>query len=204
MASSDTEIANLALAHLGVAKEIANLETENSQEARTIRRLWDTALDEMVRAFPWPFLTKIDTLTVVEEDPNEEWAYSYTYPTDCTAFRRILSGARTDTRQSKIPYRIISDGAGGRLILTDEEDAEGEWTLPASDDVTSWPSDFVQAFSLKLAFLGAPQLTAGDPFGLGRRAAQLYEIAMSRAAGTAANEEQPDEEPESEFDRARD
>jgi hypothetical protein len=174
MASSDTEIANLALAHLGVAKEIANLETENSQEARTIRRLWDTALDEMVRAFPWPFLTKIDTLTVVEEDPNEEWAYSYTYPTDCTAFRRILSGARTDTRQSKIPYRIISDGAGGRLILTDEEDAEGEWTLPASDDVTSWPSDFVQAFSLKLAFLGAPQLTAGDPFGLGRRAAQLY------------------------------
>src|SRR5665648_440114 len=96
--SSATEICNMALGHLASGKEIANLETERSAEAIACRRFFDSARDAVLRDFSWPFATKIKALSLIEEDPNSEWAYSYRYPTDCLNFRRILSGTRTDTR----------------------------------------------------------------------------------------------------------
>lgn len=200
MAASDTEIANLALLHLGVGKEIASLETENSAEANAVRRIYDHARDRMFRDFSWPFTTKMEALTLVEEDPNGEWAYSYRYPSDCLMFRRILSGQRQDTRQSRIPYRITSDD-DGRLILTDMEDAEAEWTYLV-EDVTMYPPDFVMAFSWLIASYIQPRLTTVDS-GLGRRAMEMYMLEVSKAQASSVNEEQAEEPPESEFIRER-
>lgn len=201
MAASKTVIANLALGHLGSGKEIANLDTENSAEARACRRFYETARDEMLRGWTWPFATKITTLTLVEEDPNDEWAYSYRYPTDCLMFRRIPSGARTDTRQSRVPYRVAQDDAG-QVIFTDREDAQAEYTV-AITDTRRFTSDFTMALSLRLASYIAPSITAGDPFKVGTRAFQLYGMSVDAARANAANEEQPDEDPSSQFERER-
>src|SRR5688572_11149621 len=110
--ASETEIANLALSHLGVGKEIANLETERSQEAVACRRFYDTARDATLRDFSWPFATKIAVLGLIEADPNDEWDYSYRYPSDCLQLRRILSGVRNDTRDSRVPFKLAHDDSG--------------------------------------------------------------------------------------------
>lgn len=199
--ASDTEICNLALSHLRVAKEIANLETERSQEASACRRFYETARDASLRDFAWAFATKISTLPLVEEDPNDEWAYSYRYPTDCLKIRRILSGDRNDTRDTRVPYKIIQDSSG-LLILTDKEDAELEYTIRA-DDPQRYPADYIMALSFRLAAYIAPRVTGGDPFKLGERAMRMYMLEVGMAQGSDLNEEQPDVTPDSEFIRAR-
>lgn len=199
--STKTEIANLTLSHLGIGKEIANVDTEKSEEAAAVRRYYDIALNVVFSATAWPFATRIAALALVATNPNKEWAYSYRYPSDCHYIRRILSGLRTDDRQSRIPYKIAGDAAG-TLIFTDEQDATIEYTS-TSDSTQFYPPDMVLAVSYYLAFLCAPRLTGGDQFRLGDRALKLYELQISSAKASVFNEEQPDVEPDNEFIRSR-
>lgn len=201
MASSSTQIANLALGHLNQATEIQELDTDNSAAARACRRFFETARKLVLRDFPWPKATKITALALVEEDPNDEWAYSYRYPTDCLQARRIRSGLRNDNRQSRIPYRIVYDAAGA-LIYTDQEDAELEYTVNVTT-FTRLDEDFVIALSYRLAAYIAPMITGGDPNKLGDRALRNYKMELAQARANALNEEQAEEEPYSEFERAR-
>ena len=201
MASSKTEICNIALSHLGSAKDVANVETEASQEAGACRRFYDMALKATLRDFPWSFATKIADMQLVEEDPNDEWAYSYRYPSDCLRMRRILSGNRNDTNDTREPYKISRD-ASGLLIFSDKENAEIEYTKYETDPL-AYPEDFVVALSYRLAAFIAPRVTAGDKFKLGAAAMQNYLFEISRAESTSLNEQQADIHPDSEFIRVR-
>lgn len=199
--ATKTEISNLALSHLGIGKEIQNIDTENSQEASACRRFFDTARQATLRDFSWPFATKFATLGLVMEDPTDEWSFSYQYPSDCLHFRRILSGTRNDTRKSRVPYRIVN-GQVGQEIYCDMENAQAEYTADITD-TSRFPPDFVMALSFRLATYMPVRLTKGDPFKLGDRAAKFYQMELSRAEATAVNEEQEEEEPDSEFIRER-
>lgn len=195
--ASETEIANLALSHLGIGKEIAVLETEKSEEAAACRRFYTILRDASLRDFPWPFCTRIIAVGLVEADPNDEWAYSYRYPANCMKIRRILSGTRNDNRQTRVPYKITQDD-DGILIFTDKEDAEVEYTVKETNPERFSP-DFITFLSLRLAAMVAPRLTRGDPFKMGERALRLYEYEVSKARATAVNEQQDEENPTSEF-----
>jgi hypothetical protein len=195
--ASATEICNLALSHLGISKPIANVDTEQSQEAATCRVFYTICRDVVLRDYRWPFATEMAALNLIEADPNEEWAYSYRYPTDCLLFRRILSGQRNDTHTSRTPYRIGKDSAG-KLIFSDMSEAWGEYTVKVTD-TQFFPPDFTLAMSYRLASYIAARLTAGDPFKLSEKALNMYRIEASRAVASAFNEEQPDQIPDCEL-----
>ena len=199
--ASSTEICNLAISHLGSTKRIANLDTEQSTEAALFRTLYDTTIDLVLRDYRWPFATKIGALALIEEDPNDEWRYSYSYPTDAVEIRRILSGIRNDARDSRVPYKIAYSSSG-RILFCDIDDAEVEYTIRITDPQL-YPPDFIMALSFRLASYAAPALTAGDPFKMGDRAMKMYQYEISKATATSFNEEQPDQLPDSEFVRAR-
>lgn len=198
---SDTEIANIAISNLGTGKDIANLTTEDSEEANAVRRFFNTSRGEVLRDFPWPFATEFRALGLITEDPTDEWRYSYGYPSDALRLIRILSGIRNDSRQSMASYKIVH-GSSGKEIYTDQEDAEAEVTLQVTD-TQRYPSDFVMALSYKLAYRIAPRLTRGDPFKLQERMFHLYQMEIVKAQASAINEQQRDEPQDSEFIRTR-
>jgi len=200
--ATNTEIVNLALTHIGIGKEIGNLSTEQSEEASAGRRVYDTALAIIVRDASWPFLTRIESLALVEEGPNTEWAYSYRYPSNCKNMRRLLSGIRNDNRQVRVSYRIAGDDSG-LVIYTDIQDAVCEYTVKP-DNTARFTDDFKLALSYLIGSMMAPRLTRGDAYKLGDKALALYLQTISRAEANAFNEEQDEEKPESEFIRARD
>lgn len=185
--ASITDICNLAISHLGISKDIANVTTEQSAEAKACRRFLDIARETVLKDYNWPFATKMATLNLVEEDPNDEWAYSYRYPSDCLYARRILSGFRDDTDLTRIAYKITQDSAG-ILIYCDTENAILEYTLN-TENVDLFSSDFKVALSYRLAHYIAPRITAGDPFGLGDKALQKYVLEIQRASANAFNED---------------
>jgi hypothetical protein len=199
--ASEVEICNLALSHLGVGKEIADLDNENSEEAAACRRFYQPTIEKTLQEFPWPFATRFADLALVEEDPTEEWAFSYRYPSTCLKIRRIRSGARQDSAQSRAAYRIASDDTG-KLILTDFEDATIEYTW-VPEDTGLFDPLFVEAVSYYLAFQIAPRVAGGDPFKLGERAAALYQATMARAQASALREQQDEVPLEAEHIRGR-
>lgn len=199
--ASVTDICNLALSHLGSSIQISNYETDDTEEARACRLYYEQARDVTLREFDWSFATQFYTLPLVETTPTTEWAYSYRYPSDCLKMRRILSGDRSDTRQSRIPYRVIKD-VSGLLIYTDEASAVVEYTVRVTNP-SFYPPDFTNALSYRLAHYIAPRITSGDQFKLGDKALKMWDFEVNRAISNDLNEEQFEEHPESEFIRFR-
>ncbi len=199
--AAETEIANLTLGHLGVLKPIGELETENSAEARACRQFFQMARDMTLRDFDWPFARRVDTLSEVEEDPNDAWGYSYRVPSDCVAVRSIFNDSRLEDEANRIPFQIYGDDSGG-LIYTDQEDAEVVYTKRITNGALC-PLDFIMAMSLRLGVYIAPAVSGGDPYGLGKRCYQLYMDELSQARANALNERCMDVLPDSDSIRAR-
>lgn len=199
--SSKTEMANLAITHLGQGKEIANVETEKSSEAATMRRIQPTVIEMFLKNFPYSFCNVTVALDLVESAPNDEWAYSYRVPTDCLKPIRILSGIRNDSRQTRVPYKIGKDDQG-ELIYTDTESAELEYTQFV-DDPSKYPIDVFLAMSFLLAGLAAPRILGEDPFKMGERAMKMYQYFKGQADAADANDQQQEEPPDAEAIRSR-
>lgn len=199
--ASKTEIANLAISHLGVGKEISNLETDRGEEASACRRYYDIAREQTLSDINWNFATRFAVLGLIETTPNTEWDYSYRYPTNCLELRRILSGLRNDTQKSRVPFKIISDEAG-KIIYTDEQNAQVEYTFNVQD-VNLFSPEFLMALSFRLAYLIAPRLSKGDPFKSKQDMLALYDMEIGYAKKKNMNEETQDQAPESEFIRTR-
>jgi hypothetical protein len=201
MPYTKTEIANLALSHLGTGKNIADLDSDRSAEGLACNQMWKIAYETLQRNHDWPFLTKIADLTLVASSPNDEWDYSYRYPTDCIVARRILSGVRNDTLDSEVKY-IIGRDDSGLLILTDAESAQLEYSIVDSSTAL-WPADFCLALSYRLAALVAPRIATGDPFQRGLIAEKMHQMSLAFALSNAKNEEKRDNPPQSSYELTR-
>jgi hypothetical protein len=204
--ASKTDVANLAIGHLGYEEEIANVDSEDSQYAIALRRYHDVALQQMLRDYDWSFATRYAPLALVEEFDEDsdvkEWQFSYRYPVDCLKIRKIYSGVRNDSLESRVKYTINGDDAG-RLVYTDEEDAEIIYT----ENVTAYgrfPPDFLMAFSFKWALYLPNKLLGGDPFKIKEELMQQYMMEVKNARMNDKSEQSFDEPLESEFIRTRD
>jgi hypothetical protein len=188
MASSKTDICNLALGHLALDSTIENVETERSLNARMCRRFYDQSLEEVLRDGYWSFANRYAALALIEEDPDDRWAYSYRYPTEALKLHEVGIGIRQRSQVTTVPYKIASDD-DGKIILCDQPDVYAEYTTLV-ETVEHYPADFVQALALHLAAAIAPGVTGGDPGKLGTRAMQLYAWRVASAQANDFNEQQ--------------
>ncbi len=119
MATDTTELANQALAHLGVEESIADLDTETSEAADAVNKFFEQAMKIVQRSFPWSFCTTQPTdLLLRASSPNDQWAYEYAYPSDCMFFRRIWNGLQQDTPKSRVKYRTVKEQVGSASTVT--------------------------------------------------------------------------------------
>ncbi len=194
--ASKVGICNMAIGFLGDSDEIANLDTERSSAARACRLFYPEVLKELLRDFDWKFAKRVVALGLVEENPNDEWGYSYRYPSDCVRAIRILSGLRNDTIKTRIAYDISSDD-GGELIYTDAANAELAYTK-FLDDPSKYPPDFTMALAYLLASRIAPKLVSTEPLSAVEDMLKLYEKQVGKAKSAMAMEvvDDPEADPE--------
>lgn len=216
MASSEVEIANLALSHAGAGGPIASL-SEASNEARACLLHYAQCRDTILRSHQWNFALRqvdlADTGTTVDG-----WAYVYQYPSDCLTLHAVRAGGYDATRQvwvdmtlpasvgttvlyPPMPYSVgvTSDGTA-RTILTDAYTAVATYTAA----VTSVPA-FDPLFTDALTFLLASRVT---PRLTGKRDVmaecyKLYQTVLTAAMTRDANEAMPVAVPDPDFIRAR-
>jgi len=81
---TDTEIANLALSKLGPGGGyLTSLETDDTEAAEALRRVYVAVRDEVLEAHAWRFARKRDALAADPAPPTWGFALQYTLPSDC-------------------------------------------------------------------------------------------------------------------------
>lgn len=147
MASSTTQIANLALAHIGQSR-IESM-SETSAEARWANELYPHARDYATEqpGILWRHAKRTLTLEETTNDRDDDFEYAYVRPSDCYSFRYIL--AETGAFDPRYPIRFECEGD---VIYTDEATARGVY-LRQITDVTKFVPSFVEAVAWYLAHL---------------------------------------------------
>lgn len=200
--ASDTQIANLALLHMGVSKRISNLETEQTIDAETLRQAFADERDYCLEDFPWPFATAYATLGLVsdpDEAYNDDWFYAYRYPSNCLKVRRVVSGLGRE--ETNPPAFRIGRDTTGKLIFTNEVSpvvVEFTWAIT---DPQEFSTMFNSMLSWKLASSCGPALSKLE--NIEARAMQMYELEKLKAQSRALNEGQDPDPPEAEWIRDR-
>jgi len=194
--SSEVEICNMALGYVGVTHEISSL-AEDSTEAEQCDRFYEATRDQVLRDFPWPFAVYYRALDLVEEEPNDDWDYSYRYPTDCMRGLRVVDGNRIQT--TRLPWEVAHDDSG-KLIFTDQDEAVLRFIRRVTDPEVYDPS-FVETLAWRLGSKLAIPLARSTKER--DYAFERYRLELSTARVNAINEGEVDADPDPEVIRAR-
>lgn len=190
MATSDSEICNIALFRLGISDTIASLD-DDTTTARVCKAVYNQCLNEFLRVCMWPWAIKRVVLSPTGTPPDE-WGFSYAYPADCVRILDVvIPGNRNPQNEMRIPYRVEYNGTQ-RVIYTDAETATIRYTSNALP-VTEMPSDCVSALAWKIAGEVAMPLRVKPDYA--QQAKQAYVTDLSIAAASSASEAQRDPEP---------
>lgn len=202
---SKVEIFNLALSALllNKEKELVDVETDKSNEARVLRLHYNAALNKTLQDLDLNRTRRTVTLELVEEDPNDLWCYAYKYPNNCAFLRRIVSSVRKDSAETHID-REIQNLNGISVILTDETDASAE-IIPNDINLSALNASAGMALAYQLAFMCAPLLTGKGAKELRKEIWSYYQIFKTEAQEHDSLENSNPDDPteESEFVKAR-
>lgn len=197
--STAVTICNIALARIGVSTFITSL-SEASNEARVCSLFYEQTRDYVLRDFDWNFAEKRVVLADAGTPPAE-WAYKYTYPSDCLRARYIaVPCMRTVRNDQRIEFKVANE-SGQKVIYTNQPAAELIYTYRV-EDPTLFDSMFSSALSYKLASeIAMPLSVQAD---IGQAALKAYKDEVAVAAGHSMSESQEGPAPESEFVTVRD
>lgn len=178
---------NLALLHVGQNETVADPDGEQSTVAKTLRRVYPHARDNLLAEMPWLFAERTVAATPDAEAAPYPWAYAYLLPADALRVWRVIpAGGLTDP---PVPFQVggatSTAGVDRGLVLTNEPLA---WLVHARrvEDVTRYPAHFVDALSWRLAFEIAMPLS--NRTEIRQEAWQLYQRRLDAAAVVEASQ----------------
>lgn len=147
-------VANMALSHCGISKRITALD-QSAHLERVCSEWYPIARDEILSDYRWLFSRRQIALALVEENPNSDWLFSYTYPVDALEVVRLVSPLG-------IPDAVPSEwrlgmSDEGRLIYCNVEGAQAE-IISFVNDPGNWPDALALAVSWSMAAYIGPSL----------------------------------------------
>lgn len=157
MPTSNVQICNLALGHLG-QKAITSL-SESSNNARKCSTFFESARDSVLRAAAWNFSTSERALALIDDETLLGWDYIYARPSNALFVRKVYNEY---TLESKVgdEFKEFKASSGQLAIACDVENAYAEITVQVTDP-NDFDENFIEALSFKLASFLAKPLT-GD------------------------------------------
>jgi len=174
--ASQVKIANMALVGLG-ADQILSL-TEDSENARKVKAVFDLLRDEVLRKHPWNFAIDRRSLNLLAAAPAYEWANAFQIQGDII---RIIEAETNDVE-------FVQEGD---KILTNEGTFNCKCIVRITD-TTKWSTDFVTCFAARLEAELAYAIVDSRPLAADKY--KVYLDKISKAKGTDAQESSSQQE----------
>lgn len=197
MASSKTDIWNLALSHIGDGDDV-DQEDEQSVEGEQCRKFYPIARDMLLERHNWDFAIKTAQLAALEQDASRQWEYRYALPADYVKAITLAPDLNmlTATWLTENQYRrqielwakrfeIESDSNGAASVLTNECEAYLKYVY-RNENTASYSAGFVMALSYLLAsFLAGGPIVKSAKMSLNMLKA--YELVLGQATVNISN-----------------
>lgn len=150
--ASQTDIANLALAHVG-DHVITSIDDADDAAARKMKAAWDITRDAVLADHPWNFALRRASLAADLTAPAFGWQRGFTLPSDPYCLRVLaITSYEGDAGE---PFKVE-----GRTILTDAVAPLPVTFIARVTDTELWSPSFVTAMGLRLAWSVGPGLGA--------------------------------------------
>jgi hypothetical protein len=198
MATSKSEICNLALGRLGNYGSVSDIDTPDTTIEKTFAKWYDATRRKVLRSMIPNFALTRRKLSALATTPAFGYTYEFAYPNDCL---KLLGIDEVEEKENN--YGIEQNSAGVKCIQTDEEYDDG---LPVrfikdEEDVTKFSSDFVDLLSWELAYAVCMEVTQDI-----EKLAYMEKILPSKRASMGAvdsQENMPVRRNQSKFYKAR-
>lgn len=182
--SSDVDLCNLALSHLGDEAEVTAINPpDGTAQAAQCGRFYPLARDSLLEMHPWTFATVRISLATLVDASRPEWTYAYSLPARCLKPLAVLPPDVVDDTAT-YEYIVESNEGGTRVIYTNVESATLRYTQRV-EDVTKFPHSFATALARLLASYLAGPIIKGTT-GMQVSQAQLkifaYELGVARTS----------------------
>ena len=195
--STDVDICNIALSHLGDTASVASINPpETSAQAQYCARFYPIARDSILEMHDWSFITRRDPLALLAVT-NAQWDYVYAVPDlflgaiavippdaqdDCSASVNTTypSGYPGEVLNSAVayspqPFCIETLSTGDLVVCTNQEDAVLRYTVSITDSA-KFPALVVLTLSWLLASMLAGPLLKGDVgIAEGKRCYEMFQ-----------------------------
>lgn len=185
--ASEVEICNLALSSLGDDAAVSSINPpEGSTQAELCGRFYPQARDATLSApkVAWGFATTRVHLAPLSVDPlNGQYAYGL--PAGCMRALRVHPPGMDELHQHDFSIRHLD---GVAVLVTPLEDAELDYIARVTDS-GQFPALFVDALTWNLAArLAGPLIKGTEGAKMAQTCRKYYEVALSEAARTDANQ----------------
>lgn len=209
--SSEVEICNLALSHLGDSATVASINPpEGSAQAEHCQRWYPVARDAVLELHDWGFATVRATLAELTNN-WAQWQHTYAQPADCLKMLEILDPTATNdfsvafpvncyetasasrgASYTPQPFTTESDAAGNKIILTNQPGAIARYTRFITDTSKFSPL-FRDTLAWYLAhYLAGPVLKGETGIAAGKAALQMAMGLLPQAKIASAQQQRQD------------
>lgn len=193
MAYSKVGIFNMALNHLGITAPISTNSMNTDSKAIILSNFYETARDEVLKAFDWGFANAYKDLTLsTEKSPNPKFPYVYDCPNDCIAARAIIDSVQGEEKKFE-PY---CNSLGEKSLLSQIEGSRLRYTKRVDKEVFFEP-EFAMVLSYYLAALAGETITGQQKKADG--CMQKYEWKLNKAKQLNAQEGAAEDEDNSQY-----
>ena len=192
--SSEVDICNLALSHLGdEAGVITITPPDGTIQSAHCARFYPIARGVLLEMHPWTFATKRATLAAVENPVEDDWSYAYALPSTCIRpLASLYPGvpARMLSNESDAdshPYLVEADSDGDLVLYTNIETAALRY-IDLVTDTAKYTPLFVSALARLLAsYLAGPIIKGVDGMRVQKAQLEIFEAEFRKAAASNAN-----------------
>lgn len=151
---TQAKIYNLALQALLLTRQIIDVNSDKSNEAKVLNELWPVLIKSGLADLDLDSTSTEQNLLLVAKDPVHHWRFAYKYPDKCAFFRRIRSHQVVDDKFSHHSKRVMI-WEGQKVIFANHENAVGEY-IPIDFPLQTLSAPAGMALAHRLAWMAAP------------------------------------------------
>lgn len=149
----------MALNELGVSAPIANADAQDDTRAIILNNFYQSARDEVLKAFDWNFAEKFRVLTPTNEEClDPRYKFVYDYPNDCISAREIFEQGGQGT---KLKFKPSANSNGQKVLLTNVKPVVLRYTRRVEQE-SFFDCEFANTLALYLASLTGKAITGSQ------------------------------------------
>jgi hypothetical protein len=186
--SSEVDICNLALTHIGDKATITSINpSDGSHQADLCARYYPLARDLLLERHRWDFTIRQVSPVALSASGRTDWEYAYRLPSNFAGVIAVLAKDSTDDQISEgtaapKPFAIESNIDQDRILYCNLKDVVLRYQAKITDS-TKFSQMFVHAISWQLASMLAGALIKGDDGAAAvQNATRMAEFYAERAA----------------------